>query len=387
MILRAVHFDVFVQEQQLKDLLLGLDTDLVYKMDQLKFIQDKNRRGFGYYLIRNCIHEITGIYTKTWTLNGNGKPVYSGIAFNVSHDGEFVVIVAQKDIGNLLKLGVDVCFLKEIQVLEFRDYLSCKELDWIQCKTGTIGFYMVWALKEATTKGIGDGMGLDFKRLEFIITVNDGNLRIVQDIIGFMDGKRMDWDFSIQFLDKEHVVAVASSCKLLGMKDFEIEDASKVLEKIKSREMISQEFRVKKVVDKKEWELAYDVRVKVFVKEQNVPQENELDELDPECVHWIVLTGDEKVVGTIRLYVDPTGKKGKLGRMAVLKEYRRRGIGKMLIKELVDYAKEFTEIQKIVCHSQEYIQDFYKSCGFKVESPEIFMEEGIPHVLMTRLIQ
>jgi predicted GNAT family N-acyltransferase len=150
--------------------------------------------------------------------------------------------------------------------------------------------------------------------------------------------------------------------------------------------MNGEEFKVVKVSNKEEWEKAYAIRVQVFVKEQKVPQENELDELDPECLHWMVLTKDGNAVGTLRLYVDPLGKKGKLGRMAVLKEYRRRGIGKMLIQELVEHAKEFTDIQKIVCHAQQYIQDFYIYCGFTVESTEIFMEEGIPHVLMTRVI-
>lgn len=149
----------------------------------------------------------------------------------------------------------------------------------------------------------------------------------------------------------------------------------------------SKEFQVKRVSSKEEWEKAYDIRLKVFVQEQSVPQENELDDLDPECIHWIVCKENGQAVGTLRLYVDKMDpRKGKLGRMAVLKEYRRLGIGKMLIGELVEYATQ-TNLSKITCHSQEYIQDFYKSCGFKVESQEIFMEEGIPHVLMSKIIQ
>lgn len=149
----------------------------------------------------------------------------------------------------------------------------------------------------------------------------------------------------------------------------------------------SKEFKVKKVSCNEEWEQAYAVRLKVFVEEQKVPQENELDDLDAECIHWIVFKENGQAVGTLRLYIDkmyPT--KGKLGRMAVLKEYRRHGIGRMLVQELVEFAKQ-ANLEKITCHAQEYIQNFYKSCGFTVETQEIFMEEGIPHVLMSKIIQ
>ena len=75
----------------------------------------------------------------------------------------------------------------------------------------------------------------------------------------------------------------------------------------------------------------------------------------------------------------------KKRRMAVLKEYRKRGIGRMLVNALTEYAiKE--NISEIKCNAQEYIQAFYKAFGFKVVSEQVFMEEGIPHVLMSKKI-
>lgn len=375
MIFRGVYFDTFIQDLDILISNLGLNQKLLTRLNNLKFIEDRNRRAFGYYLISQVINS-----NQLWSISDTGKPYYPGIAFNVSHDNRYVVIVAQEDLSDSRKLGVDVANLnQDIQIMEFTDYLTIKELEWINNRKHR--FYMIWTLKEATTKGLGDGLGFDFRRLEFNVTEHKTHL----EIIGFMDGDKMDWDFNIQFLDEEHLVAIASDQEF-KKQEFEIQNASQISQNFHLK-MISQEFQVKKVSIKEEWEQAYDIRVKVFVHEQKVPQENELDDLDPECLHWIVVTGDGKAVGTLRLYVDPSGTKGKLGRMAVLKEYRRRGIGKMLIQELVQYAKESTNIQKIVCHSQEYIQNFYKSCGFIVESPEIFMEEGIPHVLMTKVIK
>ena len=70
----------------------------------------------------------------------------------------------------------------------------------------------------------GDGLGFDFKRLEFNIQENETG----SQIIGFIDGEKSDWDFSIQFLDKEHVVAIASNQEF-EKKEFEIQNASQVL--------------------------------------------------------------------------------------------------------------------------------------------------------------
>ena len=74
------------------------------------------------------------------------------------------------------------------------------------------------------------------------------------------------------------------------------------------------------------------VRRIVFIEEQQVPEALELDELDPVCHHVLVADADNKPVATGRIDSD-----GRIGRMAVLKEYRGQGIGSALLVALLDY--------------------------------------------------
>ena len=92
--------------------------------------------------------------------------------------------------------------------------------------------------------------------------------------------------------------------------------------------MVETEFEVVRVSNESEWEQAYSIRVKVFVEEQNVPKENELDELDPHCVHWFVISRkDDLPVGTIRLFIDES-RKGKLGYVDALVKEKENGRSK-----------------------------------------------------------
>ena len=404
MIKWGIFSDKWLENQELDDFIQGLQLESSKRNNIYNLLvgKDRQRRSFGYYLVQKCLQYYTGTVCRDWKISDKGKPYQDGISFNISHDYKYVVLVARR--GEFL-LGVDVCWIDtRIQVEEFKDYLQERELCWInRLREPKLGFYMIWALKEATSKGIGDGMGFGFKRLEFIILENEPFSVLgknVIGIIGFMDNLKMDWNFSIQFLDSEHLVAIASSTGFNVESGFEIRNCSLLQELGGKFTMISDgsrssgsstcnnDFKVIQVSNKSEWEQAYSIRLKVFVQEQKVPQENELDELDPQCIHWILVSKDKEAVGTLRLYINEENgiKKGKLGRMAVLKEYRRLGLGKMLIQALVEYAR-IEKVYKIVCHSQEYVQDFYKSCGFKVDSETVFMEEGIPHVLMSQIIQ
>jgi len=217
MIFRGIYLNIFLLEQDLLELNNNLNQELLENINNLKFTQDRNRRAFGYYLISQVIKELAQT-DKLWNFSEQGKPFFPGIAFNVSHDNRWVVIVAQKDLEDSCKLGVDVCNLTDVQISDFDDYLTRKEVEWIDNKKNR--FYMIWALKEAYTKGIGDGLGFDFKRLEFTLTEES---RITARI----DGVESDWDFSIQFLDKEHVVAIASNNEI-PRKEFEIQNASQI---------------------------------------------------------------------------------------------------------------------------------------------------------------
>jgi predicted GNAT family N-acyltransferase len=129
---------------------------------------------------------------------------------------------------------------------------------------------------------------------------------------------------------------------------------------------------------------AADIRTEVFVKEQGIPAEVEWDETDKVCVHVLVYseTGSiSKAVGTGRL-IAPVKANGpaKIGRMAVLKEYRRQGIGDDIMQALIEHAFD-AGYASIELSAQAYVQGFYANHGFEPEG-EPHEEVGIPHQKM-----
>ncbi|WP_397536474.1 GNAT family N-acetyltransferase [Rummeliibacillus pycnus] len=127
----------------------------------------------------------------------------------------------------------------------------------------------------------------------------------------------------------------------------------------------------------------FDIRMKVFVEEQKVPKEEEIDaydHLDGECYHYLVTTDDNKAIGTGRVrLVDGVGK---LQRVAVLEEYRSYGIGRIIIQALEDKAKELGA-PKVKLDGQLQAKGFYEKLGYEVKS-DIFLDAGIEHVLMVK---
>lgn len=119
------------------------------------------------------------------------------------------------------------------------------------------------------------------------------------------------------------------------------------------------------------------VRCEVFVKEQNVPRTLEFDGLDATALHWLALTSEDEPVGTLRLMPS-----GQIGRMAVLREYRRRGIGSRLLKHAIA-AAEAHGWGEVWLNAQFASRDFYTPHGFIVIS-DIFEDAGIPHQRMLR---
>ena len=100
--------------------------------------------------------------------------------------------------------------------------------------------------------------------------------------------------------------------------------------------------------------------------------ELELDESDKLCHHVLVSDADNKPVAASRIAPD-----GRIGRMAVLKEYRGKGIGSALLAALIDYARQECYIN-IYLHAQLTAIPFYQTHGFIV-SGEVFMDAGIKH--------
>ena len=124
--------------------------------------------------------------------------------------------------------------------------------------------------------------------------------------------------------------------------------------------------------------LAAPIRFAVFVKEQGVPREIELDEMDAACMHAVAYV-DGKAVGTGRLLPD-----GHIGRMAVLREWRRHGVGSRILDALVQEARRRGE-REVALSAQVRAVPFYRAHGFVEEGGE-YLEAGIRHQAMRRAL-
>jgi len=122
------------------------------------------------------------------------------------------------------------------------------------------------------------------------------------------------------------------------------------------------------------------IRETVFVKEQQVPVELEWDEFDNDCLHLLAIDTSGRPIGTARLLSD-----GHIGRMAVLKEWRGKGVGSAMLRRLLEEAKK-RHIRQVVLNAQTVAAGFYRKFGFQVEGEE-FIDAGIPHVKMIREMQ
>ena len=125
---------------------------------------------------------------------------------------------------------------------------------------------------------------------------------------------------------------------------------------------------------------AFKVRKEVFVEEQGISEDIELDSNDSEALHIVVKDG-KRVIGTARVLFPAPGV-AKIERMAILGPFRRKGIGSRIISFLNTELKN-RQIRKAVLHAQYSSVAFYKSCGF-VESGLPFNEAGIRHLRMEK---
>ncbi len=118
------------------------------------------------------------------------------------------------------------------------------------------------------------------------------------------------------------------------------------------------------------------VRDAVFIVEQKVPVALEWDEWDALCDHALALDAQSNAVGTARLLPD-----GHLGRMAVLAQWRGKGVGRALAQALLEKARE-RGLRRTVLHAQAHAAGFYRKLGF-VEFGAEFEEAGITHIAMS----
>lgn len=128
---------------------------------------------------------------------------------------------------------------------------------------------------------------------------------------------------------------------------------------------------------REEFPQALEIRIKVFVEEQNVPLEEEHDCYDMVAQHFGVFLG-EQLVGTGRLVLQ--GRVGKIGRVAILSEFRGRGLGNGLARTILTTGQK-QGLREFVLGAQIQAMNFYANLGFVAEG-EVFLDGGIPHRTM-----
>ena len=144
---------------------------------------------------------------------------------------------------------------------------------------------------------------------------------------------------------------------------------------------------IKILKNKEELELGFALRIEVFVKEQNVPIELELDDKDysDNTVH-IGYFHDDNLIGVARL-IDMDKDVIHIGRVVIDKEYRGQGIGRKLIIGCENIAQQILK-RKIIIELSAQIQaeNFYKSLGYNRVNDKIYLDAGIEHVDMRKVI-
>jgi predicted GNAT family N-acyltransferase len=141
----------------------------------------------------------------------------------------------------------------------------------------------------------------------------------------------------------------------------------------------------KVITNEHDYQTAMQIRQEVFCVEQGVPVEVEIDEYDGlhgPCQH-ILVSRDGQAAGTGRLRV--VDGVGKLERICVLAPMRQYGVGRVVMDALERAAAD-QGLTKLKLHGQTQAEGFYRKLGYRTTGG-IFMEEGIPHVLMTKELQ
>lgn len=122
------------------------------------------------------------------------------------------------------------------------------------------------------------------------------------------------------------------------------------------------------------------VRAQVFITEQGVPEHLEWDGKDTQAVHLIAETAGGLAIGTTRLLPD-----GRIGRTAVLPDYRGRGVGSALLEQALRVARQ-QGLRTLSLHAQIQVVAFYERFGFEPVG-ERFEEAGIAHQAMRLTVQ
>ncbi|MBA5709830.1 GNAT family N-acetyltransferase [Bacillus velezensis] len=125
---------------------------------------------------------------------------------------------------------------------------------------------------------------------------------------------------------------------------------------------------------------AFFVRKEVFVKEQHVPEEEEIDQFEDTSEHIVIYDGGQPVgAGRWRL----KDGQGKLERICVMKSHRSLGVGAIMMQAL-EKAAAAKGAGSFILHAQTQAVPFYEKQGYRVTSGEEFLDAGIPHLEMIK---
>ena len=142
--------------------------------------------------------------------------------------------------------------------------------------------------------------------------------------------------------------------------------------------------KVIKVISGADLESVFSIREAVFVKEQEVPQEEEYDDFEESSTHFLAMVGNEPA-GTARWRT--TNKGIKLERFAVLKSFRGMGVGQALVKTVLEDIMLQPENKRklLYLHAQLPAVPLYAKFGF-IKEGEQFMECNIAHYAMKKYL-
>ncbi|EGL83575.1 GCN5-related N-acetyltransferase [Caldalkalibacillus thermarum TA2.A1] len=140
-------------------------------------------------------------------------------------------------------------------------------------------------------------------------------------------------------------------------------------------------YTVQKVQSEQALKDAHHVRTAVFVNEQKVPAELEIDEFEQDCDHFVVYEGIQPVAAGRLRPVSPSV--GKVERICVLPSHRGKGLGEQVMKTIEEEARA-QGLKTLVLHAQEQVIGFYENLGYELASAERFEEAGIMHVKMKK---
>ena len=130
-------------------------------------------------------------------------------------------------------------------------------------------------------------------------------------------------------------------------------------------------------------ETCFELRRVVFIVEQNVPVEEEIDEKDKTAIHLLASDADT-ALGTARIVLD--GKTAKIGRVCVVSIARGRGLGVGLIREALQIAGAIDGILQVKLGAQTQALGFYQALGFAAVGP-VYLDAGIEHQDMVKSLK